>query len=193
METCRRSRGRTVILCVHGLVAVPVLQRMSDIGRQRHLSQTVQYLLKYAVILEADVPVPVVDDLCNFPGEKPVPEGQAGPRPAFFAGLYQSLPFGFPARKAFQKKDLHSGARILFHADEPRGDHLRIIDDEAVPGIQIIHNLPEHMMLNLPRLPVQNHQPGGSAVLQRILGNQFFGKIIPEITCFHSFVSQSVR
>ena len=66
MQTCCRSCCGTLILCINSLVAILILLFMSDIWRQRHLSQLVQNLLKNAFIMELDQTVAFVhhvDDL----------------------------------------------------------------------------------------------------------------------------------
>ena len=42
------------MLCINGLVTVLVLQLMGDIGRQRHLAQLVQNLLKNTLVGETE-------------------------------------------------------------------------------------------------------------------------------------------
>ena len=44
VEACRGRCSGPLVLCVYGLVAVPVPELVSDIGRQGHLTETVEHL-----------------------------------------------------------------------------------------------------------------------------------------------------
>ena len=66
MKPCRRCSRRSLIFRIYSLITVFILQFVSDIRRQRHLSQLIQNFLKDTFIMELDQTVSFVyyiDDL----------------------------------------------------------------------------------------------------------------------------------
>ena len=92
MQAGRGRRSRTVKLGVNGLIPLSVFQFMGDIGRQGHLSQTVQNLLKNSFIGEPNQPVSFLHNLFHLRGQDAVPEGQLRARANLLSRLYQRLP-----------------------------------------------------------------------------------------------------
>ena len=157
MEPCRGSCCRAFMLRVDGLVAVLVLQLMGNIGRQRHLSQLIQDLLKDSLIGKLDQAVSFLHHVDDLPFQQPAAKGNPGAHSGFLSWFYQCFPdVVFPP---FQEEYLDLCLGSLLDAEQPCRDHLCIIDDQAVSGIQVIDHLFKNMVLHLSRLPVQHHQP----------------------------------
>ena len=179
MKSRRGGRGTAVVLRVDCLVAVPVLQLMGDVRRQRHLAQLVQDLLKDSFEAELHKAVSFfrLPDDSSF--QKSVPELDDCACTAFLPGLHQ----GFPDVVFFsgEKQDLDLRAGPFLHADEPRRDHLGVVDHQAVPASQILFDVPEGLVFRFPSLPVQDHQPRGSPVFQGILRDEFLREFVIKI------------
>ena len=88
---CRRSR-RSIELCIHGIVVGAILERVGDVGRERHLPELVQNLLEDAIIAEPDIAVAVLDNIHNLAGQKTLSERYFRPDLALFPGADQRLP-----------------------------------------------------------------------------------------------------
>ena len=88
---CRRSR-RSIELCIHGIVIGAILERVGDVGRERHLPELVQNLLEDAIIAEADIAVAVLDNIHNLAGQKTLSERYFRPDLALFSRADQRLP-----------------------------------------------------------------------------------------------------
>ena len=184
MQARCRCRGASVVLSVDRLIAVPVLQLVGDVGRKRHLSQLIQDLLEDPVVAELDKAVSFLRLSDDGPLQEPAAEAHHSAGAALLSRLHQGLPNVVLLPREKQHLDLRAGA--LFLADQPGGDDLCVVDDEAVPFPEISLNVPEGPVLDLPGLPVQDHQPRGSAVLQRILRDQLLRQFIIKLTYIHS-------
>ena len=187
MQAGGRRCGGPVLFRVHRLVAVPVLQFFMDIRRQGHLPQPVQDLLENAVIEEADgAAASFLHVSKDFTGEEPIAEGAAGSRLQPAAGADQRFPIRGvdPA----QEQHLHGHAGILLNAEQARGNYLRLINDEGVPGIQVINDIVEMFMFNGTVLPVVHEQAAVVPGFHGGLGDQLFREFIIEIGGFHGSV-----
>ena len=92
VQSCRGGCRRPAVLCVDCLVAVLVLQLVSDIGRQGHLSQLVQYLLKDAVVGKPHKTVALLHHINDLSYQKTLPKADPGTRLRLFPRLHQRLP-----------------------------------------------------------------------------------------------------
>ena len=92
MKPCCRGSGRSVILCIYGLIAVFIFQLMRNIWRQRHLSQLIQNLFKNSVIMELNQTVSFFYYIHDFCRQKPVSEHKFCARFCFFPRFYECLP-----------------------------------------------------------------------------------------------------
>ena len=171
----RRRRRRALVFCVHGLIAVSVLQLVGDVGRQGHLAQPVQHLLEDALELKSHQAVAALRDLQDLRLEAPVAKDGPGARPQLFARPHQALPD--IRLQPFEQEDLHSRPGPLAGPQEPGRDHLGIIEDHGVPGLQIFQDIAEGAMGPLSCPPVQHQEPGRRAVLQGILRDQLLRQV----------------
>ena len=183
MQACGGCSRRALMLGINRLIAVLILQLMGDVGRKGHLAQLVQNLLENTLIMELDEPVSFFYHVQHGAGEKSVAELNHRARLAFLSGFHQGLPDIILL--AGQEKHFDFGAGVGLCADQPGRNYLGIIDDQAVPGLQIFLDIPEGPVFHFAGILVQNHQSGGSAVLQRILRNQFLGQVIIKIFYIH--------
>ena len=86
-----------------------------------------------------------------------------------------------------QQQKFHKAARALLLAVQPCRQHAGIVEHEKVTGPQERPQVIEMMMGYRARIPVHGHHAGGIAGLGRVLGDQFFGKVIVKIRFFHGF------
>ena len=133
MKACCGSSRGAVMLCINGLVTVLVLQLMSDIGRQGHLAQFVQNLLENALVGKLNQTISFLHDVHDFSYEKTFTERNLRADLCLFSRFHQRLPdiVLFP----FQKEHLDLGVGSHLCSVKSCRDHLRIVDDQAVPGI----------------------------------------------------------
>ena len=117
--------GRTVKFGVYRLVTVFVLKLMGDVGRQRHLAQTVKNLFPDPVIEKADQTVSVLHHFLHLRMQKTVSKHQSGAGSCFLSGLYQAFPH--IARTAFEQQHLHRAAGLLAHAHKPGRNYPGIV------------------------------------------------------------------
>ena len=126
--------------------------------------------------MELHHPVAVVADFLYGGSQLPVSEADGAAWLHLLAGLAQALPASAP--QIPQKQNLHCPAGGTV-SQKPGGQHPGIVHYQAVPGIQIIQHIIKMTVGNFPGLPIQNHKPGGVALLQRGLRDQLFRQVIP--------------
>lgn len=108
-------------------------------------------------------------------------EGFAGVNAA--SVLEEHLPiagFAEGEKKAFDTRA--SGAA----GEETGGNHLGIVNNEAVAGMEILENVTEVTVLDAAGATVQNQETRGGAVRQAVLGNEVFGKVIVKFGGLHT-------
>ena len=187
MKACGGGCGRAVLLRVDRLVPSGVLQLFVDIGRQRHFPEPIQQLFKNAAVKEAHGPSAGLGHISeDLAPEKPVSEGtdRAGLQPA--PGPDERFPVGgvFPA----QQQDLHRDACVLLDAQQACRNDPGLVDDQRVPGIQIIDDIVEVPVLNTLICPVIDQQAAVVAGFGRSLGDQLLRELVIKIGCFHESV-----
>ena len=91
-----------------------------------------------------------------------------------------------------QQHDLNPRSGLL-QRKQTSPDHPGIVDRNAVPRLQIIHNPAERHDLAIPRSGIQHQHPRISAVLRRILGNQLLRKFVIKIRRAHPDTSSHIR
>src|SRR3989338_3419969 len=162
---CRRG-GRALALCIYGLITLAIRRLILSayVGRQWNVPRGIK-------------------DIVERPGEFYEP---SDPTPIQYlhpvAGLQLyilalSQPAGRPDQRLayrvllLQKKYLHPSARLPA-AEEPGRDHLCVVQDEAISGLEIFDYISKDLMRYLPGLSVQGHQPATIPLCVRILGDE---------------------
>ena len=74
---------------------------------------------------------------------------------------------GFTDQEAFGRATTRQA-----NADEPRGKHARVVDDEQIAGSKQRRQLVEVAMLDASAAAVNDHQPAAAALLRRLLRDQ---------------------
>ena len=92
MQPCCRRRRRPFVFGVYGLIPVLILQLMSDVRRQRHLSQLVQHFLKNPVKLELHETVSFVHNVRNLTDKFPLSKRNSRPRLRLPSRFYKCFP-----------------------------------------------------------------------------------------------------
>ena len=180
---CRRGGGafRFRVDC---LVALPVPELFVDVGRQGHLPQPVQQLLKDAFVEEAHPAAAgffhVVQHLA---AQQAVPEGadRAGFQPPARADQ------GFPVGGVLppEQEHLHRDAGVLLDAQQARGDDPRLVDHQGVAGIQVFQDIVKSPVLNTVLQGTHHQQPAVVAGLDGGLGDELFRQFIVKIGGAH--------
>ena len=98
---------------------------MVDVGRQGHLSELVENLLKDPLVGEAHKAVAVLGLPHNFADQFPLAEADLCADRALSAGLHQSLPGSVLFSREKKHFDLRTSADFL--TDEARRNHLRVV------------------------------------------------------------------
>lgn len=158
----------------------------SDIRRKRNSSDPAKDRGKVSGAFETHMPVGRSasfgnDTLKSFPET----QAHAGARRLGTPG--QAGPGLIVARQAPHQKHLDTSASLLA-AQKTRRNHPCIVDNKHVPCAKPVDDFGETRQLCLLRFPVENHQSGGLAFLQRVLGNQRFRKFEIEIIQTHMMV-----
>jgi len=130
MQSRRRCRRGTVILCIHRLVAVLVLQLVCDVRRQRHLSELIQNLLKNPFVMELDQAVALLHNVNDLAGQKSLAEIDSGSDLAFFSRFDQGLPD--IVFFSLEQKNLDLCLSAFLHAIQSGRNYFCIVDDKAV-------------------------------------------------------------
>ena len=178
-----------LVLGVDGLVTAAILQLFVDVGRQGHLAQLVEDFLEYAVIHKTDNTAADFRHAGHdFTLQQPVAKGAHRAWLEAAARLDQGLPVG--GVFAAQQQDLHRhlgavGICGFLHAQKARGDHLRLVDNQRVAGIEVIQNVVKMLVLTGAVPPVHHHQSGVIAGLHGGLGDELFRQEIIKISGTH--------
>ena len=130
MQSRRRCRRGTVILCIHRLVAVLVLQLVCDVRRQRHLSELIQNLLKNPFVMELDQAVALLHNVNDLAGQKSLAEIDSGSDLAFFSRFDQGLPD--IVFFSLEQKNLDLCLSAFLHAIQSGRNYFCIVDDKVV-------------------------------------------------------------
>ena len=99
------------------------------------------------------------------------------------AGADKRLPVRGVA--AAEQQYLHRHAGILLDAKQAGGDHLGLVDDQGIAGVEVVDDIVEVLMFDLPAVPVVNQQAAVVPGFHGGLGDQLFGKVIVEVGSFH--------
>jgi len=127
------SGGAAVMACIHGLIAVSILQLLMDIGRQGHDAKAIQNLLKDAVVVEFHTAHAVFQMVHHLAFQFPIAKDNAGTVLQTAAGAHQCLPH--VVAFAGQKQHLAGGSTALFHAQQTCRDDTGVVDDQHVTGV----------------------------------------------------------
>ena len=95
------------------------------------------------------------------------------------AGAGQAFP-GVTVGLAEQQNLAH-GAGGHFNTHQAGRQNLRIVDDQHISGVQVFRQVMEDAVFNRIILAVKHHQAGTVTRVSGLLGNQFFGQVIPKI------------
>ena len=84
-------------------------------------------------------------------------EGEFVPHPRLFAGTCYDL----PSVKAFliEQKELNNRSRVVPRAVHSGREHLCVVENKAVAGLEILGYIPENTVSNFTRFFVHNEQP----------------------------------
>ena len=94
----------------------------------------------------------------RYDAAKPaVAEHEPGALSAFLPGLHQGLPG--VVLEASEKQHLDLGAGVLLRAVKPRRNDLCVVDDQAVTGLPILHDVLKDPVLHRAGLLIEDHEP----------------------------------
>ncbi len=154
-----------------------------DIGRQRHLAQRVQDLLKH----------PVIPEVHHSPAKFRAFQNlglQLSRAKCHLAAGFQPPAWahqGFPQVlfQALQQQHLTGHAAVHFDSDQPGGDHLGVVDHHRVTGPQVFWQIKKMPVCPVVIVPIAHQHAAGVPGLHRRLGDQAFRQIIIKIMGFH--------
>lgn len=183
----RRRGGAAVDLRVDGLVARAVRELFVDVGGKRHLAEPVEHVFKHALIEEAHRAPAVLADGQDLGGQFALAEHEARAGFGLLAGLEDDLPVR--QIQAAQQQKLDGSARALLDAVQAGGNDARLVDHQHVAGVQVIGDVAEDAVLNLPAVPVVDEQAAAVARLCGRLRDEFLRKFVVKIACLHGWFS----
>ena len=88
-----------------------------------------------------------------------------------------------------QQKAFDSAAAGLPPPEQPRGEHLCVVEDEEIPGPEVFGDLCEGRVLDIASFLVQDEQAGCASLSRRLLCNQLIWKIEIEVCGIHEELS----
>ncbi len=181
MQACRGRRDGTGLAGVHRLVAFAVgsLSGTLDVGRQRHLAEPLEDLVRIAAELHA----PEIILARHDGGCVSQPQGNhgAGSRRLARAQLHE--------RRARTREplehDLDLAAAVALDAMQARRDHSRVVEDQQVAGAQKRRQVDELAIGQRTCGTLQVQQPAAAARGGRMAGDQFVGQVEMEVGAPH--------
>ena len=180
MQPSRGGGGAAELLGIDGLVLALVFELFGDVGRQRHFAERVElFVQRLGIIGKGDELVALGQRFVHGGRQAAVAERKPRARLHAAARAGQTLP-GVAVHLAQQQHFAH-GAGGHLGADEPRGQHLGIVEHKHVARFEIIGQVAENFVLDGIVLPRKDHQPGAVARVGGFLGDEFFGQVVPEV------------
>ena len=85
----------------------------------------------------------------------------------------------------FEQQNLKLSARVRIHAAEAGRDHARVVEDQEIAGVQVLHEVAKPAMLDLTRAAMQNQQPRLVALRRWRLRDQLRRQLKIEIRSSH--------
>jgi hypothetical protein len=133
---------------------------------------------------EADHPAAVKAARQHLPVNRPrAVELHLGAAPQLLAGVHQRFPpIGV---EAFDQDALDGAAARHAPADQPRGEHARVVDDEEVAGAQPLWKHRHDRVCEAARFAIQNEQPRGPPFGRRLLRDQIGRQVEVEVRDIH--------
>ena len=175
--------GAAVDLGVDGLVALPVLQLLLNVGGEGHFPQSVQHLQKNALVLEMHQPVAAGQLLGDLGGELPISEGDTGAGAQLLTGPHQTFPRVLTPVN--EQQDLTGSAAGEPMTQQPGRENTGVIEDQTVAGPQIVRQIVEVAMHPCAGILIQHQQAGGIPPGDGGLGDKLLGEFKIKITGFH--------
>jgi hypothetical protein len=71
---------------------------------------------------------------------------------------------------------------------EARGKYLGVVEDDEIPFAEQVRKLAKYSVANLARRALHMQHTGGSTVLERLLRDEFFGKVVVEVAYKHDLI-----
>ena len=191
MQSRSGGGGRAVHLGVDGLIALPILQFLLDVGRQRHLAQPIQHLQKNTLVEKPHPPVAVRQLLRDLRRQLAVAEGH----PCALAQLLARTDKAFPhvVAPVDEQQDLTGAAARYAVSQQAGGQHSGIVEDQAVAGMQILRQVEEMPVLRGAGGLIQHQQPGGVPLCDRGLCDQLRRQVKIEIMGLHLYISHFLK
>ena len=191
VQTGCRCGGRAVDFGIDGLVAFAVLQFFLDVRRQRHFSEPFQHLKEDPLIVELHELVAVVPLPYYGRRQIAVSEGQLCPGVRLAARLRKALPDAVSLILEQQHLDRAAGRHPM--AEQACGQHTGVVHDQAISWLQKLKQVVKMPVRDLARFPVERHEPGRVAALQRRLRDQLLRQIVIKIMCFQQIQPFPIR
>ena len=176
MQACRGRSSASKLFRIYSLILGLVVQLLLDIGRQRHFPEGVQFFIqRRSIVKKFRMLVAVLHCITDDRRQCAVAEDDTRTRMQAFAGFGQAFPyvaFHLPQQKQFADR---AGAFLV--PNETRRQHLGIVDDQQVPGLQKAGKVTEYSMTELAAGAAEAQQARGISWFTWLLGDQFFGQV----------------
>ena len=104
----------------------------------------------------------------------------------FPRGVHEHVPQQALAVQLAKQEHLDDRAGLLLVAVHLGGKHLGVVGHEHIAFVEDVHDVLEHAVLEGARVPVNDHQAAVVAVVERVLGHQFFRHVVPELGELHA-------
>ena len=169
VQAGRRRCGRAIASRVDRLVALRVLERLGDVGRERSLSGE--------RALEPQAPAALAERLQELDRAEPLA------RPELARGSGETFP-GSVLAQALQEQHLRLTAAWALEP-QPGGEHSRVVDDDERSRRELLGQLVEAPVPGRPSLALVDQESRVVPPLGRMLRDQLAGQLVVELGHLH--------
>jgi len=205
VQAGRRSRHRSALLRIYGLIAITIRRPVfaCDVGRQGHVAELFYGSEKILCRRKSNPSLSKAATIRNLRLQIiGIAEEKLLADPYLPARTNETLPFIWSLTDLLRQKNFDAPAQEFARCGVPRAHRLRvgptspsikagrkhagIVEHHQVIGLQEIGEIPKNSVFQSPALPVQVQHAGSGPVWQRFLRNLCFGKIVVKVGNEHA-------
>jgi hypothetical protein len=188
VQACRGRGDRPPRTGEDGLIPLSIGRRIRtmNVGRQRDVAERVDRVVdvRGALDLEPDETAAEESPLEHLGPKRDtgrpagILEYQARAGLQFLAGVHERVPV--PVVHPFEQHALGRAAARVAAAEQPRGKHPRVVDDEKIAGREQVRQIANARLVPRARVAVDNEE-ARRAARRGVLGDQRLGEVEVEI------------
>jgi hypothetical protein len=193
VESGRRSRRAVLVRGEYRLIRLGVLERPGDVGRQRDFPDAPHHVqepaLPHAELHESSARV--LEHTHHQPAHLQLAEEDLRSWLEPASGPNEALPR--VTSTLAQQQHLYRAAAALLDAVETRRHDTGLVDDDKVTGPDVLGEIGEHAVVDLPARAVDHHQATRVPGHCRTLGDHAAGQLVVELRSTHASPPSDVR